>query len=258
MGLSNCQSFTQYHHVLNRAVWSPLELAHALLKLLLQTFVPCETTLVFGIDPTLEQGRGRKIAARGIYRDPVRSSRSHMVKASGLRWISLMLLKPVAWAERIWALPVMTVLAASARYYQTCKRRHKTVLERSVQMLKLLRRWLPKPRLVVVGDSEFAALDFLTQIQALRITFVTRLRMDAALYEPAPSCSGRRCPRRKGAHLSTPQQILQDPNTVWTEVPLNWYDGQVRTLHIAWREGVWFHYGNRPANPLGSYPGPTG
>jgi len=34
------------------------------------------------------------IAARGIYRDPVRSSDT-TVKASGLRWLSLMLLVPI-------------------------------------------------------------------------------------------------------------------------------------------------------------------
>lgn len=249
MGLSNSRSFTQYHHVLNRAVWSPLEMAQALLKLLVKTFVPHEMTLVFGIDPTLERRRGRKIAARGIYRDPVRSSGSHLVKASGLRWISLMLLTPVSWAQRSWALPVMTVLAPSERYYQARKRKHRTVLERSVQMLKLLRRWLPKPRLVVVGDGEFAALDFLTQIQSLGMTFVTRLRMDAALYKPAPTYSGRGRPRKKGQRLPTPEQVLKDPKTVWTPMSLGWYGGRVRTVHLAWGEAVWFHYG-KPALPI--------
>jgi hypothetical protein len=94
-------------------------------------------TLVFGIDPTVERRWRHKIAARGIYRDPVRSSDSHFVKASGLRWISLMLLTPIPWAQRLWALPVMTVLAPSERYYQQRGRNPQTLLARSVQMLKV-------------------------------------------------------------------------------------------------------------------------
>ncbi|NUQ03829.1 MAG: transposase, partial [Anaerolineae bacterium] len=144
MGLSSSEAFAQYHQVLNRAVWSPLELAQILLKLLVKTLTQPGEALVFGIDPTIERRWGRKIAARGIYRDPVRSSHSHFVKTSGLRWISLLLLTRISWAERIWALPVMTVLARSERYYQARGRRHKTVLERSVQLLQLLRRWLPQ------------------------------------------------------------------------------------------------------------------
>ena len=190
MGLSESRQFAQYHQVLNRAVWSPLELAQVLLKLLVTTFADREEVLVFGIDPTIERRWGHKIAARGIYRDPVRSSESHFVKASGLRWISLMLLTPIPWAQRLWALPVMTVLAPSEGYYQARERQPQTMLARSVQMLKLLRRWLPERALVVVGDSAYAALDFLNTMRQLKLTFVTRLRLDAALYEPAPPYSG--------------------------------------------------------------------
>jgi hypothetical protein len=261
MGLSESKQFAQYHQVLNRAVWSPLNLAQALLRLLVRTFASEDGVLVFGIDPTIERRWGRQIAARGIYRDPVRSSHSHFVKTSGLRWISLMLLTRISWAERLWALPVMTVLAPSERYYQARGRRHKTMLERSRQMLRLLRRWLPKQRLVVVGDSEFAALDFLASMQALRITFVTRLRLDAALYEPAPPYRGRGRPRKKGARLPTPAQFLNDLNTLWTDVALTWYDGQVRLMQCASATAVWFHVGKTPLpvrwllvrDPLGKY-----
>jgi hypothetical protein len=246
MGLSQSEQFAQYHQVLNRAVWSPLELAHVLLKLLVKTFSQAGDVLVFGIDPTIERRWGRKIAARGIYRDPVRSSDSHFVKASGLRWISLMLLTPIPWAQRIWALPVMTVLSPSERYYQQRGRDPKTVLERSVQMLKWLRRWLPQHPLVVVGDSAYAALDFLSAMQRLKLTFVTRLRLDAALYDPAPPYSGKGRPRKKGQRLPTLAQVLQNANTVWTTVSLAWYDGQRREMQITSASTVWFHVGKPP------------
>ena len=245
MGLSESRQFAQYHQVLNRAVWSPLELAQVLLKLLVKTFAQPGEALVFGIDPTIERRWGRKIAARGIYRDPVRSSDSHFVKASGLRWISLMLLTPIPWAERIWALPIMTVLSPSERYYQERGRTPQTLLERSAQMLKLLCRWLPERVLVVVGDSAYAALDFLSAMQPLKVTFVTRLRMDAALYDPAPPYGGKGRPRKKGQRLPTLAQVLQNPDTVWTTTALPWYDRQVREMQFTSARAVWFHVGKQ-------------
>ena len=131
MGRQDDTKFAQYHHVLNRAAWKPLDLAQVLLKLLIGTFYRPDEPLVCGIDETIERRWGHKIAARGIYRDPVRSSQSHLVKTSGLRWISVMLLTPIPWAQRIWALPIMTVLAPSERYYETRGRKPKTLTERA-------------------------------------------------------------------------------------------------------------------------------
>ena len=104
MGLSDNQNYARYHEVLNRAVWSSREAARVLLVLLLQQLDRGDGPLIFGIDETLERRRGAKIKARAIYRDPVRSSRQQLVKASGLRWISLMWLGQVPWAGRHWAL----------------------------------------------------------------------------------------------------------------------------------------------------------
>jgi hypothetical protein len=69
--------------------------------------------VVIGLDGTIERRWGAKIKARGIYRDPVRSSHGHFVKASGLRWLCVMLLAPIPWAGCVWALPFLTVLAPS-------------------------------------------------------------------------------------------------------------------------------------------------
>ena len=125
MGRSDAGDYARYHEVLNRAVWSPRQAAHILLALLLQHLDRGDGPLIFGIDETLERRRGAKIQARGIYRDAVRSSRHQLVKASGLRWVSLMWLGQVPWAGRHWALPVLTVLAPSARYHQKRGRRDK-------------------------------------------------------------------------------------------------------------------------------------
>ena len=124
MGLSHDRHFQNYHRVLNRAVWSSLAVSRLLLTLLVSTFA-ASGPLVIGLDDTIERRRGAKIKAKGIYRDPVRSSHSHTVKASGLRWLSLMLLVPIPWAKRVWALPFLTALAPSERYYQARQRGHK-------------------------------------------------------------------------------------------------------------------------------------
>jgi len=261
MGLSQSRQFAQYHQVLNRAVWSPLALARVLLNLLVSAFMSADQPLVYGIDPTIERRWGHKIAARGIYRDAVRSSESHFVKASGLRWISLMLLAAIPWAQRVWALPVLTVLSPSERYYQQRGRVARTLLERSLQMLKVLRRWLPGRELVVVGDNAYAALDFLDGARQVAVTVIARLRLDAALYEPAPPYSGRGRPRKKGQRMPTLATILTDPATVWQPLSLAWYSGQPRQMDIASGTAVWFHNGKPPVpirwvlirDPAGKY-----
>jgi hypothetical protein len=121
MGLSQEPNFAKYHQVLNRAIWSPHQASGRLLRLLLRSLDQGLQPLVFGLDETIERRWGRQIRARGIYRDPVRSSQSHFVKASGLRWLSLMWLTEIPWANRIWALPFLTVLAPSERYYAASK-----------------------------------------------------------------------------------------------------------------------------------------
>ena len=139
-GRSDHLDYARYHEVLNRAVWSPHQAARILLMLLLQHLDQGDGPLVFGIDEILERRRGPKIKSLGIYRDAVRSSRSHLVKASGLRWVSLMWLGHVPWAGRYWALLFPTVLAPSERCYRQRGRRHKKLTDWARQMIVQLRR----------------------------------------------------------------------------------------------------------------------
>jgi hypothetical protein len=99
LGREQENDFPIYHGVLNRAVWSSRAVAGWLLRLLVGTFVGADATVVIGIDDTIERRWGHKISARGIYRDPVRPSKGHFVKTSGLRWLSAQLLVHIPWAE---------------------------------------------------------------------------------------------------------------------------------------------------------------
>jgi hypothetical protein len=186
VSLDDERCLCRYHRVLNRAVWSSREASRVLLGLLVEAFVP-EGPLVLGIDETLERRRGKKISAKGIYRDPVRSSREHFVKTSALRWVCLTLLVPVRWASRVWSLPFLSALAYSERYAEEQGKRHKTLTDWAGQLLLLVRRWYPEREIVAVADGGYAALKLLDRCRRLSepITFITRLRLDAALYEPA-------------------------------------------------------------------------
>ena len=249
MGLSGEKHFQNFHRVLNRAVWSSLEASHVLLGLLISTFAT-SGPIIMGLDDTIERRRGSKIKAKGIYRDPVRSSYSHFVKASGLRWLSLMLLAPIPWAKRVWALPFLTVLAPSERYYTDKVRKHKKLTEWAHQMVLQARRWLPKRLLVIVADSSFAVIDLLWQLRQLKnpICMITRFRLDAALYEPvkpAPGKMGR--PRKKGKRLPTLEKIAEDKLTRWKRLTVQeWYGEKKRDIEITSKTAVWFHSGKPP------------
>src|SRR5262249_18973236 len=117
MGHSAAADFQTYHRVLNRAVWSPLTASRLLLRLLVAVSIP-RGVVGCGLDDTIERRRGEQMQAKGIYRDPVRSSHTHFVKVSGLRWLCCMVLTPIAWANRVWALPFLTVLCPSERFYE--------------------------------------------------------------------------------------------------------------------------------------------
>lgn len=253
MGLSGEARFPNYHRVLNRATWSSRELSRILLGLLLQVFVPAGAPVLVGLDDTIERRRGAKIAAKGIYRDPVRSSKEHFVKASGLRWVTLALLVPIPWAQRVWALPFLTALAPSERFHQERGMRHKKLTDWGRQLLLQLRRWLPDRRLVAVADSSYAVLELLDRCARLvvPITVITRLRLDAALYDPAPERKpgtvGR--PRKKGPRQPTLAQRLADVETAWQALTVRWYGGVERAIAVATGTAVWYHAG-LPAVPI--------
>ncbi len=243
VGLAQRRQFHRYQRVRSRDRWSSLALGRVLLRLLVATFAP-DGPLLVGIDETIERRRGKRIAAKGSYRDAVRSSHSHFVKASGLRWVCLMLLVPLPWAARTWALPVLTALAPSARYHAERGQQHKAITDWARQLLLGVRRWWPDRAIVAVADSSYAALECLAACAAWPppVTVITRLRLAAALDEPAPPRRPRQAgrPRLQGKRLPTLAIVAVAATTCWTPVTVaQWYGTGERTVEVAADTAVW-------------------
>jgi hypothetical protein len=238
------------HRARNRARWSPITTRRVLLGLLLDTCVP-EGPVVIGIEEPIERRRGAKLSAQGVYRDPVRSSPAHVVNASGLRGVSLLVLARLPWVDRVWALPCLTVLAPSARDYHARGRRPHALPDRARQAVRWVRRRRPTREVVVVGDRTYAALEGLDALRE-SIGVIPRLRLDAALSTPAPPRKPRQNgrPRKKGLRLPTLAQRVADPTTRWqmvTVVP--WYGQEERCVYITSATAVWYHSG-MPSVPI--------
>lgn len=244
MGLRNERQFQRYHRVLNRVKWSGLRISRILLTLLVAAFVVAGVPLVLAADETIERRNGDTIGAKGVFRDAVRSSKKHAVYCFGLRWISMMLLVAVPWSPRIWALPFLTVLAPSAKTNLANGNRHKTSIDWIGQMIRVVRRWFPDRAIVLVVDGGLVAVKLGLRCcrLAVPVTYVSRLRLDAALYDPptvAPP--GKRGPKaKKGARQPSVQARLTDPTTQWTTVTLAWYGGTQREVDLASGTAHWY------------------
>src|SRR5215216_4348107 len=254
MGLDQHKRFHRYHRVLSRASWSSRDVSRILLGSLVEAFVG-EGPLILGIDETLERRWGKKIAAKGVYRDPVRSTHERFVKSSGLRWVCLMLLVPVPWARRVWALLFLSVLAPSERYSSQRGKRHKKITDWARQALRLVRRWWPEREIVAVVDSAYASLRLLASCQRFLprpVTLITRLRLDAALYDPAPPRRAGQIgrPRLKGKRLPNLSLVAEDPSACWAPATVeDWYGSGERSVEVASATAVWYSTG-LPAVPI--------
>lgn len=246
-GLGSKPTFVNYHRVLSRARWSALQ-ASRILFLLLVAVLVSRGPIVLGLDETIERRWGKKIDKRGIYRDPVRSSRGHFVKASGLRWICVMLLVRVPFAQRVWALPFLTALAPSERFAQQQGIRHKSITDWGRQLVKQVSRWVTKRRIILVCDSTYATYNFLDGLLK-HVTVITQMRLDSGLYAPAPEPpTGKRGGKRtKGKRLPSLRQQLDDPATAWQRIRLRrWYGRTEKSVEVTSFTAVWYYKGKPP------------
>ncbi len=249
MGFKDEKHFTNYHRVLNRAKWNALNGTKILLGLII-CLIPLGLPLIIAIDENIERRKGKKIKAKGCYRDAVRSSQKKVVHCFGLKWISMMAIIPLPWSKRPWALPFLTTLAPSKSYNESQNKRHKTTVDWACQMIKQVRRWLPNHRIVMVGDGVYAAVKLALCCMGLPtpVSLVSRLRLDARLYDfPPPEEPGKRGPKpKKGDKQPSLLQRIKDQSTEWIPITIDWYDGIKYDLEIFSGISLWYTPGFNP------------
>ena len=240
MGLAAERHFTNYHRVLNRAIWSGRLGSRILLGTLIALLVPPGATIVLGADDIVERRSGRRITAKGGYRDAVRSTKKHVIRCFGVTWVSMRLLVPVPWSRRVWALPFLTTLCWPAE--KRGPRRHKTSIDGVRQMMKQVRRWRPGRRLVVVVDGGFAGVSLALACVKRQVVMVSRWRWDAALYHPpGPQPPAQRGPKPlKGTRQRSLQAWAECFDTPWETVDVDWYGGQRTHLWVFSHTSLWY------------------
>jgi hypothetical protein len=184
VGLGEERRFTTYHRVLNRGVWSALVLSRLLLDLLVGTFLAPDAPLELVVDGTLERRRGRKVAWKGRFHDATRSQSGHVVTSDGIHWVCVMLLVSVPWSRRRWALPFLSIPTFTPATSARLGKPHRTAPERTEGLVRLIRRWQPHRTIQLVGDSGFAVLRLAHVCGAARVRLVSRLVLNAQLYDP--------------------------------------------------------------------------
>jgi hypothetical protein len=170
------------------------------------------------------------------------------VSSTGLRWIVLAVVVRVPWTKQRWALPFLCVLATTPQVSARLGIQHKTLGQRAGQVVSLLRRWQPAARIKLLGDQAYSILELGLHCTRQQITLIAPFRLDSVLHHPAPARDphtiGR--PRVVGSRLPSLQHILQDPQTVWQRLTLDWYAEGKRTLDLCTGTACWYRFGSTP------------
>lgn len=246
IGLSQCSGFSKYHRILNSLEWSAKKGSQILLTLLLK--LPGRERPVVLIDETLERRKGKRIRAKGYYRDAVRSSKSQVVKVTGLKWLVMALSIRFKFAGRAFALPFFTVLEPSEKATKTQGKRHKTTLDWSIQMVKQLVRWFPAIPFILVGDGGFACAKLAWICFKKNVALVSRLKMNARIYgipeKPLPGKRGRK--PSKGVRLIPFKEMIVMEDLPWQDVEILGYEGRKKRIRFLTNTALWGAEGSSP------------
>jgi hypothetical protein len=248
LGKAKEKTFQTYHRLLNRTRWSGLLASRILLGLII-ALLPASSSIVIGADDTIERRQGKKIPGKGCYRDPLRSTKKHVVKCFGLKWLSLMVMVRLPFSSRLWALPFMSVLCRGEE--KNSKGKHKTSIDILMIVARKVSRWLPDRVVVLVVDGAFAAVKLALACAGEpnhKLALVTRLRIDANLYHwpSAQPKSKRGCKPAKGARQRKLSQWAARSDTPWEEIEVCWYGGVRKKVQVFSRTGLWHTSGCKP------------
>src|SRR5918993_2991762 len=237
VGLGDERRFTTYHRVLNRDVWSAPVLSRVLLDLLVRTFLAPDAPLELVVDETLERRRGRKLAWKGRFHDAARSQSGHVVTSDGIHWVCVMLLAPVPWSRRRWALPFLAIPTFTPSISARLGKVPRTAPECTEGLVRLIRRWQPHRIIQLVGDSGFAVLRFAHVCGAVRVRLISRLVLNAQLYDPprvrptnTPGVKPKKGPRQPKLVDRLDAATVAAVHTAWQRQIVAWYGHRRRVL----------------------------
>lgn len=234
MGLSDERQYQNYHRVFNRARWSGVRVSQVLVRLLVGHLVAPDGDLVVVGDETIERRYSTRLGQVGHYRDALLSSGQTNISVKAIRWLCVALVVQVSWAKRAWALPFLTVGAPSPAVSERLGRRHRTVIDRLGQVVRILRYWFPDRRIIMVNDGGLCAHKLGWQARQAGVIWVSRPQLNMRLFDVP-----RLPTHQRGKRLPNFHQRFSDPTTDWRTVEVMWYDGQRRAIRCASGVGLW-------------------
>ena len=238
VGLITDRSYSRFHRLLNRNHWNMLLASKILLQMIIKAF-PSEI-LTFSVDDTIERRRGKRIKAKGIFKDPVATGSGKPVTCSGLRWTPVMILVRVPFMKRTVALPFLTILSPSERTSKKMGRRHKSPQRFAEQVCHLLRRWFPKHTIAFVADAGYATTGLFRACRKQKINLVTRAKSNLRFFKSAPPRTGKKGrPRNKGERLPSLKDLRNNGNLKWREVVVESYRSTYETRLVATVDCLW-------------------
>jgi hypothetical protein len=220
-----------YHYFFRAASWLQCELFACWVRFLVGRLCAGRKTLLLAIDDTVHKKTGRKVDGARVCRDAVRSTTSKTVFCWALQYVPLCLVYHPPWGGEPLAIPLNIRLNRK-------NRQGITMLDHAVDMLDELTRWLPEHDFRLVADGAYAPL---ARRLPSRVTLISRLRADAALYElPLPRKPGERGrPRLKGARLPKPSELAKTvPASTWMRLQ-TCERGNIRERLLHVRQVLW-------------------
>jgi len=192
-GLSQTWSHHRAHRFFSHARWQVEQVSAVAARLVVRLLVATDAAVLVAIDDTLFHRRGPKVHAASWFHDGSAIGKAKV--GYGNNWVILAIVVRLGFLNRPLALPVGFALVK-----KNSDNSSRLVLAR--RLVEALGAALPGRCIHVVADSAYAG-------KALRglsgsVTWTTRLRSNASLYDLAPPRTGRRGrPRLKGNKLSS-------------------------------------------------------
>jgi len=246
--------WSAYENVARRARMPMLVMARGLFLLVL-ALLPGNAVIELVVDETLVRRYGPWVVGVGMHRDAVRSSQRRVEVSPGHKWVTLGVVMRLSFLRCPVAFPLLSVVYSTRKHARRnhakrLYRKHRTVCELALLMVRVVVRWAQGRQFRLIGDGSYGTHELANVLcpssrypQLRCVSLVSRFPLDGATYAaPAPR-SGRGRPRVKGAKFPSPRAVAAVPATAWTRVWVAWYGGTYREVLLCSGTGLWYRPG---------------